>query len=208
MDDRRFDALTQRLTAVESRRSLLGLVAGAALGAAAGRDDARARKRNRKQRKHKKQKQKRKPPILNAFGCVDVGLPCRGDSALCCSGICQGAPPKQGKRDTSVCIAHNAGNCSPARSFCVTGDDKLSQCGTSGICVATTGNAGFCASDDNNSPDLNCRVCGTDTDCEAQGFPPGSACVVLTGGLCVGDNNCAGVNGSSGTACLAPEPGT
>jgi hypothetical protein len=208
MDDRYFDALTRRLTTARvCRRTIVGILASGAIAwSRGGTNITSARKRKQKKQKKRKQ-QKQRPPVLNAFGCVAIGLPCRGDSALCCSGICQGAPPRQGKPDTSVCIAHNAANCSPERGFCATGDDKRSVCGTSGICVATTGNAGFCASDDNNSPEINCRVCGSDADCVAQGFPPGSACAVLTGGFCVGENNCVDVNGSNGTACLVPDPG-
>ena len=41
--------------------------------------------------------------------------------------------------------------------------------------------------------------------CEAAGFGQGAACVLLNQGFCATpETNCAGVNGSSGTACLPP----
>jgi hypothetical protein len=205
MDHQQFEALTRAITAGEgSRRAVVRLLAGAAaLGFALGGltvVDAKKRKKN-KTKKKKKQKPL-PPPLFNAFGCVNVGGNCQGNSALCCSGICQGEQPRKGKPDTSICVAHNTGGCTPERNACVTGNET-SICNPDAVCTLTTGGAGFCASRLNASRAQNCRICRTDADCVAQGFPPGSACVILTGGQCVGESDCANVNGSSGTACLA-----
>src|SRR5215217_4005502 len=92
-----------------SRRGLLtGLTSSliATLPLSLASKDAAAKKT-----KGRKKTKKSPPPTLNACGCVDVGQACQGDSALCCSGICQGAPPRPGQVDTSVCVAHNAGIC-------------------------------------------------------------------------------------------------
>jgi hypothetical protein len=146
---------------------------------------------------------KRKKPKKNEFGCLNVGQQCSGKDSKCCSGICQGKKPKKGKKDKSTCIDHNAGACSLERNFCDAGQISA-NCGSNGICAKTTGNASFCLSSEGISQELNCRVCSTDRDCEAQGFPLGSACVIFTGGtFCLGVSDCAGVNGSTGTACFA-----
>jgi hypothetical protein len=195
MDDRRFDAWTTTVAAgLSSRRTALIGLASAASGLMTARlvtvADAKKRKKKRK-----------KKLVRNEFGCVDVGGKCRGNDGNCCSGVCQGKKPKKGKKDKSLCVAHNTGVCSLELDICVTGDGQESACGTAAVCAATTGKAAFCASQE----DVDCRICSTDQDCEAQGFPIGSACIILTGGECVGeDNDCNGVGGSSGTACAGP----
>jgi hypothetical protein len=183
------------LTAVPSRRDVLRGLIAAGLGFGALRlPEAAAAK--------KKRKKKPRKPTFSAFGCLNVGQPCRGDSATCCSGICQGKKPKKGKKDTSTCVAHNTGGCTPERSLCVT-DSPASQCSAEGVCLTTTGNAGFCADADIGF--TNCQPCRTDTDCEALGFGAGAACVIFDGQFCASpDEGCAGHNGSSGTACLQP----
>jgi hypothetical protein len=194
MDDRRFDDVVKVLGHGQASRrgTLLGLV-GAVLGRLAARFAVSAGAKKRK-----------KKLVRNEFGCVDVGGKCRGNDGNCCSGVCQGKKPKKGKKDKSVCVAHNVGGCTLDRDSCLTGDPAVSSCGQNAICTATTGKAAFCASTVDISNGRNCRICATDTDCEEQGFPPGSACVILTGGVCDGDTGCAGINGSSGTGCLAP----
>ena len=37
--------------------------------------------------------------VLNAYGCIDIGKPCRGKDAICCSAICQG---REGSRLAAV----------------------------------------------------------------------------------------------------------
>ena len=191
MEADRFDSLTQFLTSAGSRRRAL-----AALGSliSLGALPASARKGRKKP----------KTPKTNAFGCLDVGRPCRGKDGACCSGLCQGKKPKKGKKDKSTCVAHNEGGCTAERSVCVTGNNT-SLCGPEAVCLATTGNAGFCANAAGSgfSQEVNCRPCAKDTDCEAAGFGPGSACVIVDQGFCT-SISCAGVNGSSGTACLPP----
>jgi hypothetical protein len=145
-------------------------------------------------------RKRKKKLVLNEFGCVDVGGKCRGNNGNCCSGICQGKKPKKGKKDTSVCVAHNLGDCSLQRDICLTGDAGESACNANSVCAATTGKAAFCASQE----EVACRICSTDQDCEAQGFPFGSACIILTGGECNAGGDCNGIGGSNGTACAGP----
>jgi hypothetical protein len=148
----------------------------------------------------KKRKKKGRDAKPNAFGCLDVGKPCRGKDALCCSGICAGKKPGKGKQDKRTCAAHNTGGCLPERSFCV---DSEAFCSPTAACLTTTGNAGFCAEDLGFDREVNCQPCVRDTECEQLGFAAGSACVILrTEGFC--EEGCEGINGSTGTACIAP----
>lgn len=195
MDANRFDVLTRSLSTASSRRMALSLTLGGALGLL-GLSGAGA----------KKKQQKGKKPKPNTYGCLNVGQSCRGRDDLCCSGICEGQQPKKGKRDKSRCVSHNAGSCTPERSLCVTGG-IASVCTpgvTTAVCLTTTGNAGFCATTQGLSKEVNCQVCGSDADCADMGFPPGSACVILTGVGCTANNDCNGTNGSTGTACIPP----
>lgn len=192
MDANRFDDVVRSLNEGSTRRGISRAFAGLGLagviGPLLGFIDAEAKKK------------KKKKPKLNAFGCVNVGGACRGNDDLCCSGICEGKKPK---KDKSKCVAHNTGGCTPPRSFCVTGS-PVSFCAPGepdALCYATTGNAGYCASLVGLSAEINCRVCNSDQECEAQGFPPGSACVIHTGDGC---ESCNGINGSEGTACVPP----
>jgi hypothetical protein len=126
----------------------------------------------------------------NAYGCVDVGKPCRGNSANCCSGLCNGKKPKKGKADRSRCVAHNTANCQPGLDACKGVD---ATCGTGGICLATTGKASFCGDPDTDV----CVACTRDTDCEAL-LGPGAACV-----------SCAAVCPiTQGRICLLAAPGS
>jgi hypothetical protein len=125
----------------------------------------------------KKQRKKKKKARPNAFGCLDVGDPCK-NADQCCSGICEG---KKGKRK---CRAHGAGSCQTDYDGC---NGLVAVCGTAGFCFRTTGNASFCG-----GPGGNCMVCAKDADCEPT-HGPGAACVVCAG--------CNGVDGSQGTVC-------
>jgi hypothetical protein len=143
--------------------------------------------------KHKKGKRRKKPsppplqpqpqPAVNAFGCLDVGQPCQGDSALCCSGVCDGSAPAPDQPDTSVCVAHNAGICFADSDSCAGGGVPCNPNKPNCLCMKTTGNAGFCADFTNLSQfEDTCRLCSADTDCEAE-WGPGAACIVF-GGIC------------------------
>ena len=190
-----FRSLTSGTAHSGSRRGLLtGLTSSlvATLPLSLASKDAAAKKKKKGRKKTKKSP----PPTLNAFSCVDVGQACQGDSALCCSGICQGAPPRPGQVDTSVCVAHNAGICFADSDICSIGaavacNPSKPNC----ACTATTGNAGFCA--DLNAIDKSCRFCSTDTDCQEE-FGAGAACIVLKG-------ICTAICGATGrTACARP----
>jgi hypothetical protein len=154
------------------------------------------RKRKKKGKKRQPKKQPQTQPAFNAFGCLDIGQPCRGNNALCCSGICQGTAPPPGAPDTSTCVAHHTGACKKGATTCEAGTLVECVADEASICLRTTGNAAFCAS---LVLDVNkyCRVCAKDTDCEAE-YGPGAACVVL-------DGICSGFCGVTGlTACLPP----
>jgi hypothetical protein len=179
MEGTRFDFLA-RTMAEHSRRRLLTGLAGA-LGLAAvsvpGGDAGKGKK--------KKSKLKR-----NTFGCVDVGKPCRGNNANCCSGICNGKKPKKGKKDRSRCVAHHTGVCQPGLDACKGVD---ATCGTGGICLETIGKASFCGDPDTDA----CVACTRDADCEAL-LGAGAACVY-----------CAAVCPmTQGRVCLLAAPGS
>jgi hypothetical protein len=199
VDVKRFNDMTRTLPALPSRRDVLrGLAAVAGgLGLARLQKNVEARKK----RKHKKKDKKPKP---NAFGCLDVGQPCRGNSDLCCSSVCGGKKPKRGKKDKRRCIAHNVGGCTPERSFCFADPIQHSLCNPAddnAACLPTTGNAGFCGDFVGFREDENCQLCAKDIDCEEMGFPPGSACVVFDpeGPHC--DDICAE---TENRACMRP----
>jgi hypothetical protein len=176
LEDQRFDVIVRSLITSPSRRRFLGGLA-AALGLlapwASGTVEARKKKKKRKQKLER-----------NAFGCVDVGQPCRGNDANCCSGHCEGTAPKKGKKDTSTCVDHNVGGCPAGADACVVG--KV-PCELDGVCFRTTGNASFCGKD------LECTACSTDKDCEEAGFGSGAACIVCA----------VTCDKDGGTACVA-----
>jgi len=177
-------------------RSLAG--SGLALGSL--RLSAVGEAKNMHKRRNKK-KTPRAQPVFNEFGCLNIGQPCRGDSSLCCSGVCAGDKPKKGKPDRRVCAAHNAGNCSPQRDRCTVQDPVLAECNPSdqfASCLVTTGKAPFCASLLGFNRALQCQPCAKDADCLALNFPPGSACVRLSGQAC---NGC---EATAGRACFPP----
>jgi hypothetical protein len=126
------------------------------------------------------------PGTAGAAGCRRVGEGCRS-AAKCCSGVCRG--PK-GKK---TCRAHGVGTCRPEQDFCLEEDgfcNGTDEC----ICLTTTGGALFCA-----AAGGICTVCERDRDCLELGFPPGSACVRLSGGRCT--DSCTE---TGGTICIAP----
>lgn len=202
MDPSSFDTVTRSLTVLPSRRDVLHGLASAGLSLATLRlSDAGMAKKGH----HKKQKKKPKPkppspppsspppppppPPFNAFGCLDFGQPCQGDSTLCCSGICDPG--------TSTCVAHNSGICFPDTDTCTVGHDVPCNPDLPGCrCTLTTGNAAFCA-DLTALGGAVCRFCSTDADCQAE-LGPGAACVVLKG-IC--SATCAA---TGRTACARP----
>lgn len=161
MERSRFDQLTRQIAGVSSsrgfkpaiggRRSLLAaVVVAVATGVGTGGVDAGKR---RKQKKRKKARP-------NEFGCLDVGKPCQNEEQ-CCSGVCEG---KKGKR---TCRAHDTGTCQQDGQLVPC--NNRSNCG----CFRTTASSDVCAE---LFPPSACAECRRDADCEALGFPPGSAC--------------------------------
>jgi hypothetical protein len=175
MDQNQFVELTRALRARPSRRLVLRALAGAGAGFAAWPPPESGRA-----------KRKRKPPLrLNAFGCVDVGQPCRGSDANCCSGICQGKKPKKGEKDKSRCIAHDTGGCPAGYAPCSTPHVSCTtQAGADGFCATTTGNAGYCTTGTGGE----CFPCAKDADCR-EVCGPAAACIACQG--CEGGGTCA-----------------
>ena len=181
------EAVTRSLTSAPSRRDVLRGLAGTGIGLGLAGWSAPADAR--KKRKRRKKAKKAKP---NAYGCLEVGDPCK-NADHCCSGICQG---KKGKKK---CQAHGMGTCDQeGPGYCTTPNPALGLCSNSAncACIRTTAGSNFCY-DAGAEGGSACADCQQDADCEALGFPPGSACAPVLQGRCVG--LCAG-----GMTCLAP----
>jgi hypothetical protein len=178
MDASRFDDLARALSARPSRRHVVRSLAAAAMAQAVLIGPGLGSGEARKRKKKIK---------TNKFGCIDVGQKCYGKDAKCCSGICN----VSGKR--SRCAAHDQGGCTRNENSCL----ESVPCGVGGECYRTTGKAGFCG----NPATCDCDPCKKDKDCEAE-HGAGAACIVCING---GDD-CVGVNGSKGTACVPPAP--
>ncbi len=197
-----FDRWTRTLT--QSRRGMLvGLIASVTGGLGASRTMAKKKRKQKHKRKHKKRKPElpieptlQEPtPQPNAFGCLDVGQPCQGDSTTCCSGLCEGGRPHEGEQDASRCIAHDTSICIADFDLCTSGQNAICNINNPNCqCLRTTGNAGFCG--DVSLGLLNlCHDCRRDMDCVAE-FGVGAACVAY-GGIC--QSICPG---TAGTACV------
>jgi hypothetical protein len=212
MDPYRLVAWARSLPSVPSRRDVLRSLAsaGIGLGALPLAEPVAARNKNRKKnakkRKHKKQEQV--PPVappfelppleFNEYGCIEVAQACRGDSALCCSGICEGAAPVAGQPDTSRCVAHDTGTCQQGGPGVCTSDAPQNiTCNNNAKCrcISTTAGSNVCGAL-RPLPEM-CATCQRDSDCVALGFPAGSACAPFSEGFCGGA--CA-----SGMVCLTP----
>jgi hypothetical protein len=215
MDQTRFNALTRTVTSLPSRRDVLRSLAGSGIGfgfvSLPGMTEA---KKKSKQKKGKKKRNKRPEPqpqaqpqpqplaplVFNQYGCVEVGQPCRGDANNCCSGICEGSAPAEGRPDSSRCIAHGTGICNQDKTgVCTALTDEVPtlSCGNDCYCFRTTAGSNFCAVPPAAKDDPKCADCKKDADCEALGFPGGSACIPVALGHCTG--RC-----KSGMACLSP----
>jgi hypothetical protein len=190
MEADRFDSIARLLNGpTERRRALLGLSLSPLAWLVATRtSDITEAKQKRKRRK------KTKKPKPNAYGCLDVGQPCSGDSTLCCSGICEG----------KKCRSHDTGSCPQdlEPEICLAGTiqdalkvlcDNSQSCG----CYRTTSGSRYCSAFLYNVGDSRCADCQTDADRVALGFPPRAACAPVSRGRCAGA--CP-----TGMACLVP----
>src|SRR5688572_19569171 len=182
MGPSRFDALTRSLAVSPTRRGVLQRLAGVlALGLLGSLPRVVSSKKG-----------KRNKPKKNAFGCLNVGQPCRGKNGKCCSGICQGKKPKKGKKDKSRCVGHDGSTCLPGQHMEECGGVANVACATSvglaGSCATTTGNAAYCLSSG------ECFPCTRDADCQAV-CGPRAACIQCA-------TECAG---RGGTACMGIE---
>jgi hypothetical protein len=139
----------------------------------------------KKKRKRKKRSPKATP---NQYGCLEIGDSCKS-ADQCCSGICDG---KKGKR---ACRAHGAGTCKPQPGVCTNPDPGLGTCNNNNFCYChrTTANSIYCADQEHTE----CADCRKDADCVALGYPPGSACIPYSEGICSGACE-------SGMACVVP----
>lgn len=117
-----------------------------------------------------------------AAGCRTLDERCK-DDRQCCSGRCRGP---QGAK---TCHAHHVGARTAGQSFCRQGSAATCNGQRGCTCFVTTGNAGF------RGRSLACVACQRDADCEAQGFPPGAACVRRDGPVCECETS---------TLCVAP----
>jgi hypothetical protein len=93
MDQQGLATVSRYLHRLPSRRDILGGLAGIGFGLGTLQlEVTRAKHNHHKNHKNHKKRSKQKPalppPPFNAFGCLDVGQPCQGDSTLCCSGVC------------------------------------------------------------------------------------------------------------------------
>ncbi|MCA9878758.1 MAG: hypothetical protein KC442_13285 [Thermomicrobiales bacterium] len=185
MDSDRFDDVARALSPLLTRRGLAGLLGLTALGTA----ELAEAKRKRRKKKRKKKKSKNgngndntpKPQVkLNAFGCVNVGDFCE-NSGQCCSGICDGA----------ACKAHDVDSCQAGQTdLTCSGVNTNVECnaqgGGDGLCLTTTGNAGYCAGDREIA---QCVTCNKDADCTGV-CGQGAACVLCAN--CPEGRTCAG----------------
>jgi hypothetical protein len=177
VNEHRFAIVTQSLNRLPSRRDLVRGLAGAGFGLAAARlpDSVTARQERRKRKKARP----------NAFGCFNVGKPCKR-AAQCCSSICE--RKRRRAHDTGTCVAgkHPASCGGASNVACTTSLEKA------GFCATTTGNAGYCIASG------ECFVCSTDAECQAAKngkYGSRAACV-----RCAGECTTTG-----GTACVGPD---
>lgn len=175
MHNDRFDDRIRSLAPAGTRRGMLrGLAAAIALTLGHAPGASRGRRR------------KRKPPRRNEFGCVPVGGKCRGRDAACCSGLCRGTRPKQGTKDRSRCVGHDASTCQRRQQSGTCGGTIVNcatTAGRDGTCQTTTGNAAYCAFR------VNCFACRRDADCQDRIDTPRAACIRCAG--CLGGTTCA-----------------
>jgi hypothetical protein len=178
------DAMTRTWTILPSRRDVLRGLAGAGLGLGSARLPVVVAAR--KKRQHKNKEKKARP---NAFGCLEVGDPCK-NATQCCSGSCDG------RKGNKRCRAHDTGVCDQeAPGYCESASPFQTRCNNQSNCFCTRTTAGSNICGTVNAPSV-CTDCKKDADCEALGLPLGSACVPFSEGNCAG--NCEG-----GMACMA-----
>src|SRR5688500_16952446 len=181
----RFPAVTQTLARLPTRRDIVRGLAGAGLGLAGLRLSGLAGAKQKHARSKRKKKNRKRPqPVVNQYGCLEVGQPCKGDSTRCCSGVCEGKKPKKGKKDTRRCVAHGTGTCEQDQlTLCEVYNPAPAPCNNAAcVCVRTTADSSFCGTTAVGVSD--CAACQRDSDCQALGFAAGSACVPWSTGTC------------------------
>ena len=132
-------------------------------------------------------------PTPNAFGCLNVGQPCRGQDSACCSGRCQGRSPRRGECDRSRCVSHDESTCLPGQQAETCGGQTVtctSTAGQPGFCNTTTGEAAYCLAAG------GCFPCQRDAHCEGV-CGPGAACIRCAN--CPVGTSCAGTGATSCT---------
>jgi hypothetical protein len=169
MDERLFDALARSFATPRPRRSALRFLTGGALAGILGG--------------------RRLADVKAAKGrCKRIGKPCKR-SRQCCSGICSG------RKGRKKCREHDVGTCPAGSNSCELGVRIACNGDESCGCFGTRGGGRFCG----NGELFACVACTRDAECTARGFPPGSACIALSGpclGACAGEGTV--------TACVPP----
>lgn len=179
MDSTRFDDVTRALSPLLTRRGLAGMLGLAALGTLS---EAEGKRKKRKKRKKKNKNNGGNEVKFNEFGCVNVGDFCES-SGQCCSGICL----------NNTCQAHDQATCQAGQSDVACSGilnnvDCSAPGNNDGLCLTTTGAAGYCVGD------RVCTACSKDADCVGA-CGQNAACIRCD--ICVG---------TGGTACAGPVP--
>jgi hypothetical protein len=184
MIEHRIPTLPRALTSLPSRRDVLRGLAAAGFGLGIARWPSATEARKKRKNKPKKAK-------LNAFGCFNVGAPCK-TAEQCCSGLCEG------KKEKRQCRAHDLGTCNQKNpGVCEIGNILDALCNGKGNCACfrTTGGSDVCAALFDVS---QCADCKKDADCLALGFPAGTSCAPV-GGEFACEDIC-----EFGMACMVP----
>jgi hypothetical protein len=162
MDATRFASLVCSVTAPASRRTLLGTSLVSMLSAL-GRRDAGAKK---KPKKHKKKRPPPQPPVAPA-----------SPAAPSCPGGCLPGEGCLGGR----CVMHE-GTCPAGADSCSA--TNTVRCNANPQCSCWQRMEGGTRCSQENYELGVCDQCGSDADCLALGFPPGSSCVQDFGATC------------------------
>lgn len=176
MNADRFGASIRALRATTSRRDIVRSLGAMGLGLGAIRLTRSADAKKKRRRKKRKRIPNAKP---NFYGCAEVGDAC-ATANDCCSGVCEG------KKDKKTCQVHGAGTCDQETDgYCQAEDPEQTACNDvpGCFCWRTTAGSQFC-DDFNGESGTDCANCRKDADCEALGFPTGSACAPVIGRNC------------------------
>ena len=201
MHPTRFDALTRRLSAPQSRRSLLGGALGLLAGMLTAPEGEATRTRHpvKHERRHTHrgaQKRTQRPVETAKKSCRPAGHPCEGNQdGSCCPGlVCVASGPGTAKRCTPCpvgTVAHQGQCCTPGTCPPGSCGSPPDNCGNSLACGTCSSAVEVCVTN-------QCVPCGLPDEPCCAGDQCLSADLVCSGGHCVpcghrGDPCCAGV---------------